>query len=147
LSARLHRLAVTLSRRQHAGVETVAFERFREAFLAGDAGQVAAAFTPDAAYATNAGVLLRGREQISAGSAAWFRLRPPGAVVELQVELLRAGSRDDLRWELIEYRQHGYLPDRPDAGGIDEAGYAMAIYRREPDGAWLIESLVVNKRA
>jgi uncharacterized protein (TIGR02246 family) len=127
-------------------MDTVAFERFREAFLAGDAGQVAAGFTPDGAYATNAGVMLRGRDEISAGSAAWFRLRPPGAVVELQVELLRAGSGDDLRWELIEYRQHGYLPDRPDAGGIDEAGYAMAIYSRDPDGAWLIESLVVNKR-
>jgi hypothetical protein len=39
-------------------VETVAFERFREAFLAGDADKVAAAFAPDAAYATNAGMLL-----------------------------------------------------------------------------------------
>jgi hypothetical protein len=39
-------------------VETVAFERFRAAFLAGDAGQVAAAFAPDAAYATNGGWLI-----------------------------------------------------------------------------------------
>lgn len=127
-------------------METVAFERFREAFLAGDAGQVAAAFTPDAVYATNTGVLLRGRDQIIAGSAQWFRLRPPGAVVELHVELLRGGSHDEERWELIEYRQHGYVPDRPDAGSIEEAGYAIAIYRRDADGAFLIESLVVNKR-
>ena len=83
-------------------METVAFERFREAFLAGDADEVAAAFTPDAAYATNAGVLLRGRDQINAGSSHWSRLRPPGAVVGLQDELLRAGSLDNERWELIE---------------------------------------------
>jgi uncharacterized protein (TIGR02246 family) len=127
-------------------VETVAFERFREAFLAGDADKVAAAFAPDAAYATNAGVLLRGRDQISAGSSQWFRLRPPGAVVELHVEVLQTGSHDDGRWELIEYRQHGYVPDRPDAGGIEEAGYAIAVYHRDDDGTWLIESLVVNKR-
>lgn len=127
-------------------MSTPAFGRFREAFIAGDADALAEAFVPDAAYATNSGVLLEGRDQIRIGAAEWFRRRPPGAVVEVETQILRFHASDDVRWELLAYRQHGHVPDQPAAGNIDESGYALAAYRRDADGAWSIESLVVNLR-
>lgn len=123
-----------------------AFEAFRDAFVAGDAGRLAEAFTPSGAYATNAGFLLQGRDQIRMGAAEWFSRRPPGAVVELQVRLLRSGQAEQLRWELLDYHQHGAVPGQPDAGSIDEAGHALAVYERASDGSWHIESLVVSLR-
>jgi uncharacterized protein (TIGR02246 family) len=123
-----------------------AFDAFRAAFLAGDADGLARTFTTNGAYATNAGFLLQGRDQIRAGAAEWFGRRPAGAIVELDVRLLRSDEADDLRWELLEYRQHGSVPGQPTAGSIDEAGYALAVYQREDDGTWLIESLVVSLR-
>jgi ketosteroid isomerase-like protein len=123
-----------------------AFEPFRDAFLAGDVDRLADAFMPDGAYGTNAGVLLEGYERIRAGAAEWFRRRPPGAVVELEMTLLHADEVGDLRWELLEYRQHGYVPGQPAAGSLDEAGHGLAVYRRDQEGAWRIRSLVVNRR-
>jgi uncharacterized protein (TIGR02246 family) len=123
-----------------------AFQRFRDAFVAGDADQLAEAFAPDAAYATNAGILLQGRDQIRMGAAQWFSRRPPGAIVELETHLLRSHETGELRWELLEYRQHGSVPGQPAAGGIDESGHALAVYRRADDRSWRIESLVVNLR-
>lgn len=70
-----------------------AFERFRHAFRAGDGDQLADAFTPDGVYATNAGMLLEGREQIRAGAEEWFHRRRPGAVVELKREATAASVR------------------------------------------------------
>jgi uncharacterized protein (TIGR02246 family) len=123
-----------------------AFEAFREAFVAGDADRLVETFTPDGAYATNAGFLLQGRDQIRVGAAEWFGRRPSGAVVELEIRLLRSDGAANLRWELLEYRQHGSVPGQPAAGSIDEAGHALAVYQRADDGSWLIESLVVSLR-
>jgi hypothetical protein len=67
-------------------------------------------------------------------------------VVELETRILRSSESADVRWELLEYRQHGSVPDQPEAGSIDESGHALAAYRRGADQAWSIESLVVNLR-
>ena len=89
-------------------------------------------------------MLLEGRDQIRTGAAEWFRRRPSGAVVEVETRILRFHESDDVRWELLAYRQHGSVPDQAAAGSIDESGYALAAYRRDADEAWSIESLVVN---
>ena len=123
-----------------------AFDQFREAFIAGDADRLADAFEPDGIYATNTGLLLGGRDQIRHAAAAWFDYRPPGAVVELEVRVLRHGQSDRLRWELLAHRQHGYVPDQPDAGNLDESGHALAVYHHDDDGTWRIRSVVVNRR-
>jgi uncharacterized protein (TIGR02246 family) len=123
-----------------------AFEQFRQAFLAGDADRLADAFMPEGAYAVNTGMLLTGRDQIRAGAAEWFRRRPPGAVVDVELNLIRLHESGQFRWELIEYRQHGFVPDQPEAGALEETGYALAVYRRDDTRAWRIESLVVNLR-
>lgn len=123
-----------------------AFATFREAFVAGDGDRLADAFITDGLYATNIGVLLEGRAQIRAGAMEWFRRRPPGAVVELEVDVIRSDAADRSRWELIEYRQHGFVAGEPGAGTLDESGYALAVYRADHAGAWRIESLVVNLR-
>jgi hypothetical protein len=52
-----------------------------------------------------------------------------------------------MRWELLEYRQHGSVPGQPAAGSIDEAGHALAVYQRADDGTSLITSLVVSLRS
>jgi len=123
-----------------------AFEAFREAFVAGDADRLAETFTPNGAYATNTGFLLQARDQIRMGAAEWFSSRPPGAVVELDLRLLRSSEAGGLRWELLEYHQHGSVPGHPTAGRIDEAGHALAVFQRGDGETWHIESLVVNLR-
>jgi len=133
-------------RRAATTMSAAAFEAFRSAFLAGDADQLAEAFTPDGAYATNAGYLLQGRDQIRTGAAEWFGRRPPDAIVNLDVRLLRSDEADALRWELLEYHQHGSVPGQSAAGTIDEAGHALAVYHRSHDATWRIESLVVSLR-
>lgn len=125
---------------------TDAFERFRVAFVTGDADRLADAFEPDATYAANVGILLEGREQIRLGAAEWFARRPPGALVELEVRAVRDEQAGDLRWELLSYRQHGSVPDRPAAGSLDESGHALAVYHRDDEGTWRLRSLVVNRR-
>jgi uncharacterized protein (TIGR02246 family) len=132
--------------RADAAMSAPAFDAFRDAFVAGDAGQLAETFTSTGAYATNNGFLLQGRDQIRMGAAQWFSRRPPGAVVELEVRLVRSDGTDQLRWELLEYHQHGSVPGQPAAGTIDEAEHALTVYHRSDDGTWHIESLVVNLR-
>jgi len=123
-----------------------AFEAFQAAFLAGDGDALARTFTPDGSYATNAGYLLQGRDQIRSGAAEWFSRRPSNAVVELDIRLLRSGKSGTMRWELLEYHQHGSVPGRAAAGTVDEAGHAVAVYQRADDGTSLITSLVVSLR-
>jgi hypothetical protein len=120
-----------------------AFGAFRDAFVAGDADALANAFTHDASYATNAGMLLSGHDQIREGARWWFTQRPPGAVVALEVEVVDQGTTEALRWELLRYRQSGHVPGHPDAGSIEESGYALAIYL-DVDGELKLRSLAVN---
>lgn len=123
-----------------------AFNRWMVAYETGDPDGVANLFTEDAIYAANTGEVLKGREQIRAGVAAWME-------GSSRVGQQRSHGSLDLERETLRLVQHGSFAHdlarftitmRP-TGCLIDAGHALAVWEKQDDGRWLIDALTVNQ--
>jgi uncharacterized protein (TIGR02246 family) len=115
-------------------------EAWIEAFELGDADAFAAFFMEDTIYAANNGELLRGREMVRDAMSRWAGRRPEGVDGEVRITKLRVRATGDLAYMVTRFTITATPPGR-----IVEAGHLLAVLRRQPDGTWLIESLVGNR--
>jgi uncharacterized protein (TIGR02246 family) len=115
-------------------------ERWIEAFELVDAEAFAAFFMEDAIYSANNGELLRGREEIRDAMSRWGGRRPEGVDGDVHTTILRLRDAGDVAYMLTRFTITATPPGR-----IVEAGHLLAVLRRQPDGAWLIGSLVGNR--
>ena len=119
-----------------AAIEAVA-ERFGSAVISGDVEGFAELFTEDATYAANNGQFLGGREEILAAAAEWFQvpMKPTSRT-------LRAKVQGQLAYVVQEYSNEVRLPN---GHTLTITGKSLGVFRRESDGRWKIEALVVNR--
>lgn len=110
-----------------------------EAYARGDADALAEFFTDDAVYAANDGQLLRGKEAIRAAANQWLAV--PHDVLSSGV--LRSSVAGELGYLVMSY---SVRVEPPDSEGYLMEGYGSAVFRRQGDGGWKIESLVVNRQ-
>jgi len=97
-----------------------AWEIWLDAFEGGDADTLAGLFTEDGLYAANAGQVLSGRDGIREGVLGWVDRR---AVYRLSRFMIRV---------------------EPSRCAMD-AGHIVSIWRKQPDSAWRIESILGNR--
>lgn len=112
--------------------------RFREAYSRGDAEAATALFTGDAVWATNTGELLRGREQIRSALDRYVQV--PQQVIG--GEILKGDVAGGMAYAVSAY-ENQVMP--PGTDPVRVSGYGMAVFRRQADGGWRFEALVVNR--
>lgn len=112
-------------------------ERYANAVRSGDVEAFADLFTQDASYAANNGQFLTGREEILAAAREWFQvpMQPTGRT-------LRAEVQGRLAYLVQEYSNEVRLPN---GTSVTTTGKSLGVFRREKDGSWKIEALVVNR--
>ena len=123
-----------------------AFEQWLYAYESGDPEGLAGLFTENAIYAANTGELLVGRDEIRSGAAAWMR-------GSSRVGQQRTRARLDLKRRSLRFRQEGpvaydlarFTISIHPPNCVVDAGYALAVWQKQPDGSWLIEALTVNQ--
>ena len=127
------------------------WEAWFDAYERGDPDTLAGFFAEDGIYAANTGQMLRGRGGIREGVSGWVALKPR----HLESYGLPADSRIDIEETLLRFRTAGEAVYRlsrfmilvePSRCAMD-AGNALSIWRRQADGEWRIESLLVNRDA
>ena len=116
------------------------FDAWIESYERGDENALATVFMEDGIYAANTGQVLRGRTEIRAGVAAWMAQRPEGMTFDLSREPLRFRVSGDVAHDLARFTIRAVTP-----GCLVDAGHALSVWRRQPDGSWLIETLLVNQ--
>jgi uncharacterized protein (TIGR02246 family) len=125
------------------------WEAWMAAYERGDAAALAALFTEDGIYAANTGELLRGRAGIREGVQGWIERRPqvlgslqlaPDTRQHVVVDLLRFRTAGDAAYGLSRFN----IQAEPSRCLVD-AGHLLAVWRRQEDGEWRVESLVVNQ--
>lgn len=123
--------------------DTASIERvaglWLEAFDRGDAKALAELFTDDAIYAMGDGQLLRGRDRIRSAAAEWLAV--PHDLISSGV--LRSGDAGELGYIVTSYAVRW---EPPQGESYEVEGYASGVLRRQPDGGWKIESLVINRK-
>ena len=119
-----------------AEIEAIA-AGFAGAVRSGDVEGFAELFTEDATYAANNGQFLGGREEILAAEAEWFQvpMKPTSRT-------LRAKVQGQLAYVVQEYSNEVRLPN---GHTLTITGKSLGVFRRESDGRWKIEALVVNR--
>lgn len=102
-----------------------------------DPERFAALFTEDATYAANNGELWESREEILAAARQWMRVpqRPTGRTV-------RAEVGEDVAYLFKEYSSE---VQPPESEPVTVTGSSLAVLRRQEDGGWKIEALVVSR--
>lgn len=70
----------------------------------------------------------------------WAGRRPEGVVGDIRATILRLHAAGDVAYTLTRFTITATPPGR-----VVEGGHMLAVLRRQPDEAWLIESLVVNR--
>lgn len=112
-------------------------DSFEQAVRDQDPERFAALFTDDATYASNDGRLWESREEILAAARQWMRVpqRPKGRTVRAEVS-------EDLAYLVEEYSSE---VQPPESAPVTVTGRSMAVFRRQEDGGWKIEALVVNR--
>lgn len=123
-----------------------AFDGWLDAYERGDPDALARLFTEDAIYAANTGERLTGRNGIRAGVAAWMkgssRVGQQRTKAKLEVE------RRSLRFKqsgLFAYDLLRFTISMTPPGCLIDAGHALAVWEKQPDGRWLIDALTVNQ--
>lgn len=105
----------------------------------GDADKVASFYDDDATYATNNGLLLKGKEQIHDAFEEW--LQTPQRVVSDSL-FVSFNTSGNLAYTLNYYDHHVYPPE---ADSFVNKGYSLTVYERKEDGNWKIDALTINK--
>lgn len=102
-----------------------------------DPERFAALFTDDATYAANTGELWESREEILAAARRWMRVpqRPTGRTIRAEVS-------GDVAYLFEEYSSE---VQPPESEPVTVTGSSMSVLRRQEDGGWKIEALVVNR--
>lgn len=116
------------------------FEQWITAYERADAAGVAALFTEDGIYAANTGELLRGRQGIRTGIEGWIAKRPAGISLELERETIRIRHVAGVAHALLRFTIRAVEPNC-----LVDAGHALVIWHEQPDGAWMIDTQLVNK--
>jgi uncharacterized protein (TIGR02246 family) len=101
-----------------------------EAALASDWAGVAALYTEDAVFMPPNEPAVQGRAAIE----AWFAVFPP--FTEFNVEVTEIDGRGDLGFLRATFSMTIVPEGAPEP--IQATGKVLAIYRRQPDGTWLI---------
>lgn len=114
-------------------------DRWLESYERRDPGMLAQLFTESGIYAANTGEVLRGREGIETGVAAWFAANP-GAEVDLHRTQIRFRITGRTAHDLSRFTIHAVGPRC-----VIDAGHALSVWRQDSDGAWRIETLLVNQ--
>ena len=120
-----------------------ASERWRKSFEEGDFDSTASLFTDNAIYAANTGELLRGRSEIRTAATGWAENTAPireRATIKLQRQLLRFEQHGSLAYELARFTMSVSPP-----GCLINAGYSLGVWKKQPDGQWLVDTLTVNR--
>lgn len=123
-----------------------AFERWLKAYESGDPEALASLFTEDAIYAANTGEVLTGRDEIRSGVAAWMQgssrvgQQRAKAALDVQRRSLRFRQAGSLGYDLLRFTISMNPP-----GCLIDAGHALAVWEKQPDGRWLIDALTVNQ--
>lgn len=123
-----------------------AFERWVNAYERGDPDALSRLFTQDAIYAANTGELLIGRAGIRSGSAAWMRgssrvgQQRARATLDLERRSLRFRQEGAIAYDLARFTISMHPP-----GCVVDSGHALAVWEKQPDGSWLIDTLTVNQ--
>lgn len=114
-------------------------EHWLVAYEAQDAEALAELFMENGIYAANTGQVFRGREDIRQGVAAWFAATPAAKVDVRRVQLrFRQAGRN--AHDLSRFTIHVVGPEC-----IVDAGHTLSVWRREADGQWRLETLLVNR--
>lgn len=106
----------------------------------GDVETLSNLYEQDAMYAANTGEVLKGRDGIREGVSAWVAGRPADIDLELEVQPVRFVFRDDDAHTVSRFVVRA-MP----AGCSLQAGHALVTWHRQSDGAWLIETELVNR--
>ncbi|HUF19730.1 MAG TPA: SgcJ/EcaC family oxidoreductase [Burkholderiales bacterium] len=117
-----------------------ASEAWISAWERGDADTLANLYEQDAMYAANTGEVLEGRDGIREGVRAWVAERPADIDLQVEVQPVRFVFRDDDAHTVSRFVVRA-MP----AGCSLQAGHALATWHRQSDGAWLIETQLVNR--
>lgn len=105
----------------------------------GEAERVASFYDEDATYATNNGLLLKGKKQIHEAFKQW--LQTPQKVVS-DSSFVAFNTDGNLAYTLNYYDHHIYPPE---ADSFVNKGYSLTVYERQEDGSWKIDALTINK--
>lgn len=107
--------------------------RFEKAFAARDPQAIGKLFTEEAEYVDASGLVLHGRDAITAEYTAHFEVSPPGAI-SVEIVAIRPVAKGVLTEEGVS------TFEAPDAGPTTQTRYT-ATHVRQEDGTWLIASL------
>lgn len=117
-----------------------ASQAWADAWERGDVDALMNLFEEDAIYAANTGEVLRGREGIGQGVRGWMAARPPKASLGLDVQTVRVQFHGDTADTVSRFVMR-LLP----AGCSIQSGHGLSVWRRQPDGRWLIATHLVNR--
>lgn len=109
---------------------TAAVHAMTEAFHAGQLDAVMASYEPDAAVVFEPGSPVQGRASISEKFVEAFALQPRFDYAGHEVT--RAG---DLALHIAPWTMQATAPD---GSTIEQQGLSVAVFRRQPDGRWLM---------
>jgi len=110
-----------------------AADRFEKAFADRDAKAIGKLFTEEAEYVDASGLVLHGRDAITAEYAAHFEVTPPGGI-SIEVVAIRPVAKGVLTEEGVS------TFESPDGGPTTQTRYT-ATHVRQEDGTWMIASL------
>lgn len=119
-----------------ADIRAVA-DSFADAVHDQDPARFAALFTDSATYASNDGRLWESREEILQGARDWMRVPQEPATRTVSLEVT-----GDVAYVVEAYSSDVLLSDTQT---VTVTGYSMAVFRRQDDGSWKIDALVVNR--
>ncbi|HET6535847.1 MAG TPA: SgcJ/EcaC family oxidoreductase [Sphingomicrobium sp.] len=117
-----------------------ATESWLSAYGRGDANALANLYEQDAIYAANTGEVLRGRDGIREGIRGWIAQRPAGVQLKLEEQPVRFAFLGNGAHTVSRF----VIRAMP-AGCSIQAGHALAVWRPQRDGSWLITSQLVNR--
>ncbi|HLA15425.1 MAG TPA: nuclear transport factor 2 family protein [Candidatus Limnocylindrales bacterium] len=111
-------------------------ERWLEAIERDDAAACAALCTEEAIFLSSDAPTARGRDGIEAIAQAWI---DAGERNDRRTTLA-SGHSGDLGWLA---RSYAVDFDDDDGGVMTETGRYVIVFRRAPEGAWMIEALSI----
>ena len=126
-----------------------AWEIWLDAFQRGDVETLTGLFTGDGLYVANTGKVLRGHDGIREGVLGWVDRRakflaalglPVDSRIDVEEQVLRFRTAEDAVYRLSRFM----IRVEPSRCAMD-AGHIISIWRKQPDGAWRIETILGNR--